>query len=145
MEDVTKSPDPEPTFEPGPPRFSGCPPICTAVNLPAHESKEAALAFHDKQAPGQVIRKIGLCKACGKWHYLPKCRHPSQDGEYSKLPKGFVPFRRKIRPSAFEGHETRDLPRREIPEAAPKIIEPKPKKAIMASNLGELFQRAGRK
>lgn len=65
-------------FEPG--RFAGCPPICLAENLPAFETEAEARQWH--AAPGRgnplyeanLIKHIGKCRTCQKWHYKTKLR-----------------------------------------------------------------------
>lgn len=66
-----------------PPRWPGGPLICVAVNLPAFPTKEEALAFHEKNGPGNRITRIGQCETCKYWHYLVKPRPPSGDSSGS--------------------------------------------------------------
>ncbi len=67
------------TFEAGPPRFKGCPPICEEANLPSFQTRQEAEAFHERNGPGNYIIKLGVCRFCGCWHYAIKPRPPSGD------------------------------------------------------------------
>lgn len=58
-------------------RWPGGPLICDVTNLPSHASKSDALTFHERNAPGQSIGRIGPCHYCGGWHYESKVRPPS--------------------------------------------------------------------
>jgi len=67
----------------GLPRWLGGPPICEQENLPAFESKQTAIDWHEK--PKQTnplyeanhITKLWCCKFCSNWHFLTKPRPPS--------------------------------------------------------------------
>lgn len=65
------------------PVWKGCPLICQVAWLPAFDSKQAAIDWHEAPGKGNPlyepnrIVKIGKCKACGKWHFKAKPRPPS--------------------------------------------------------------------
>jgi hypothetical protein len=71
------------TFEPGPARFRGCPPICEAENLPAFESRREIGLFRARFAPGNRVREVWTCHYCGKLHYTAVMAAPS--GESSGI------------------------------------------------------------
>jgi hypothetical protein len=71
-----------PLFEPKH-RWPGAPPICLAENLPAFDTREAAMEFHERNAPGGRVTRIGICSVCGSWHYVSKPRPPSGDSSGS--------------------------------------------------------------
>lgn len=52
-----------------PPRWKDGPPICTAENLPAFESKSAISAYHATNCPSVQITEQWQCKGCGLWHF----------------------------------------------------------------------------
>jgi hypothetical protein len=53
------------------------PPLCNRMRLPAHESRQAALDYHNKNAPGTHITDPWECTHCGGWHYESRARGPS--------------------------------------------------------------------
>lgn len=106
-----------PVFEAGE-RFPGCPPICTATNLPAHASKEVANVFHTVNGPSCKVVKLWKCDACGLWHMDTQAPAPAggssgnERTSWSVLgalcglrKQPLVTFRRKIRESAFAGQD----------------------------------------
>lgn len=132
----------EPVFEAGV-RFVGCPKICTKTNLPAHESEAAAEKFHKLNAPSCTVLKVGLCKACGKWHLKSLAPAPQDSKQRSgPLPPGWVPFRRKMRASSFTDTAQEQLPQHEVAvdPGEPKKVEFKPKKKVASKPLGGLFE-----
>jgi hypothetical protein len=137
------APELEPMFEAA--RWPGGPQICSATNLPAHDSLEALERFHAANGPSCRVIKFGQCKVCSKWYAKTEAPHPQDSkGRSPPLPPGFVPFRRKVRASSFEGVQAQELPRQERaaePESK-KALASKPKRALKSRPLGELFGAA---
>lgn len=52
-----------------PPRFSGCPLICKAANLPAFESKRAWSEWSEANCPAMIVLDSWQCAVCGLWHF----------------------------------------------------------------------------
>jgi hypothetical protein len=137
-------PPPEPTFEPRP-RFRGAPPTCTAENRLAFDSPEHIAAFRRRLESHAVTRRTWLCDRCGKWHYDAHAEVPSgaSSGQNTRAeyPGWFDParpFRRRVRPSAFQAEP--ELPKREAPKPAPKTtLAPAPRKRLNSRRDGELF------
>ena len=127
--------EPEPVFEPEP-RWPGAPRICTAENLPAFESLDEMAGYRERYAPENKTRKVWTCAACGLMHYLSVQRAPagetSGNARSDSLPKGFVPFTRKVRPSAFGQEDLQERYR------APEPAKPAPRPAQKKKE-GDLF------
>ncbi len=56
------------------PVWKDSPEICDMVDLPFYATKEAAVAYHEKHAPGTQIEKVEFCRHCGGWHIWSRAR-----------------------------------------------------------------------
>ncbi len=85
----------EPMFEPGE-RFKGCPPICTATNLPSFETDTVLNKWRSERGLDDKVKRMWQCETCGKWHYQAQPRGPSGSSSSternSELPPNFKPF-----------------------------------------------------
>jgi hypothetical protein len=96
-------------------------PFCSLDNRLAFDDQQQIKAYFDKNALHTSIKRVWQCE-CGKWHF-----EADQGRNRSKYPREqFVPFRRKIRESAFEAQlPVQKKPEKEIvlPRAKPKPKE----------------------
>ena len=54
------------------PRFTGCPPICQASNLPGFDSEASAGKWRAANCPSVDVEQSWECIKCGKWHFNTK-------------------------------------------------------------------------
>lgn len=59
------------------PRWLGAPKICIAANLPAFDSPADWEKFHAANSPGNSVKRMWQCEACGKWHVWTVACDPS--------------------------------------------------------------------
>jgi hypothetical protein len=62
------------------PRWPGAPMVCLAANLPAFETRKAAMAYMEKYCPRMPVA-LKECDACGCFHNQPKPT-PKVSGKY---------------------------------------------------------------
>jgi hypothetical protein len=60
-----------------PPRWKNGPCICTATNLPVHETRNQAMAFLKSIAMEDRLVRLWECPHCDCWHHECKSVDPS--------------------------------------------------------------------